>query len=256
MALKNDENISAFGQRILNLMVEKGCDTTPALAEQLLDKGLVKVNSREGDDPFKKRNNAIGSIERKIRVHIHSDDASCLQGEFVIAYCKFFECSADYLFGFTEVRTPDINVREICDKTGLSEAAVLNLVNKGYDEQTNEMAVGCWSMILGSALYRTIPNDWLEAGNHAIHIAQMDAQLKAAEWELTQVSGPDILDLRMDMEGYLAQAKAGSAAFSGLLFKISRNVADFIEHNINRSLGDVRGAFDDEYLAEVMKKYK
>lgn len=255
MALKNDEKISKFGQRLLDMMKEKGCDTTPVLAERLLEEGLVKVNSRKGSDPFKKKNNAIGSIERKIRVHIHSDDGNCLQGEFVIAYCKFFDCSADYLFGFTDIKSPSMDVRAICEKTGLAENSVNNLVAANKSSQ-KEMIIGSWSMILSSRLFESIPSEWLEAANHAINVGRLDAQIKAITWEMDKVSGPDKLDLQLDTQGYVEQARAESAAFSGLLFKISRNLADYIENDINYKLTEVRGAFEKGFLSEVMKKYK
>ena len=95
MAIKNDENLSRFGQKLLELMGEQGCDTPKALAKKLLEAKLVSVNTR-GKDIYKNKDNAVGSIEKKIRNHLHADDATCLQGEFVNAYCKFFDCSADY----------------------------------------------------------------------------------------------------------------------------------------------------------------
>lgn len=253
MALKNDEYISEFGKKIISLMTEKGCDSPKILATKLYDAGLVTVKS-QGKDKYKRRDNAIGSIEKKIRVHIHSDGAYCLQGEFVLAYCKFFECSADYLFGFTDIKSPDIDVQNICEKTGLSEKSVLNLMGQ-VDKNTKDYRNSVWSMLLESPLYFKIPDEWLEAQKQAFIVAQNDVQLKTAAWELEQVFGPDRLDIQNDIEGYEERAQSGKAAMAGLLFNISRNMAGFIEQQIVYKAKLFREKYEAEYAEEIRKRY-
>lgn len=232
MALRNNrDTISEFGQRILDMMKEKDCETTPVLAKRLLEEKLVKVNSRDGDDLFKKKNNAIGSIERKIRVHIHSKDGGCLQGEFVIAYCRFFGCSADYLFGYTDIKSPNIEIREICDKTGLSEQVVNKMINCEQSEETSYINRG-WSQILESGLYYGIINNWQEAGEQAMLFVQKEFEMKKLQEDIKHASGPDILDIRTDFEGVENAYKSAKAAYAGLLFNVSRNTADFIEYSL------------------------
>ena len=148
MAIKNDENLSRFGQKLLELMGEQGCDTPKALAKKLLEAKLVSVNTR-GKDIYKNKDNAVGSIEKKIRNHLHADDATCLQGEFVNAYCKFFDCSADYLFGYTDIRTPNVEMRKICEVTGLSEEAISRLMKDASDQESVYMCQA-WAQILQS----------------------------------------------------------------------------------------------------------
>lgn len=248
MALKNHEDISAFGKKILALMAEKKCDSPKILASKLYSAGLVTVKSK-GKDIYKRKDNAIGSIEKKIRVHIHSDNPSCLQGEFVLAYCKFFECSADYLFGLTEIKSSNINIRKICEKTGLSEEAVLNLCGQSNDNM-REYKVGIWSMILASPLYCKIPEEWLEAQNQAFIVAQNDVQLKMSTLELEHISGPDRLDIQNDIEGYEKRARSGRAAIAGLMFNVSRNIANFIEAQIVCKMK----LFSEKYEAEFIDK--
>ena len=130
MAYKNtmrEDEYSGFGKKLMGLMCESGYDTAPKLARKLYDSGVVKVKPRNGkyedDDGTEQRKNAIGSVQKKIEKHLKSEICD-IQGEFIIAYSRFFQCSADWLLGFTDVRTPNIEVRQICEKTGLSEAAV------------------------------------------------------------------------------------------------------------------------------------
>lgn len=122
----NHDNMSLFKNRLWKLMDKKGIDSAPGLAAALHDKCLIKVNSREKED--KKRSDTekkrleIKAIEKKIQRHLNSDSCERLQGEFVIAYCKFFGCSADYLFGKIECSTHE---KQICHNlTGLSEDAI------------------------------------------------------------------------------------------------------------------------------------
>lgn len=128
MAYKTLEHsdLNLFKNRLWKLMEEKEIYTAKDLAKKLYDEGYVSVRQKESDDePSTIYGRAIGSIEKKIQKHLNSNDAEKLQGEFVIAYCKFFECSADYLFGKIECKTHDDEF--IHSKTGLSEIAILEL---------------------------------------------------------------------------------------------------------------------------------
>ena len=42
--------------------------------------------------------------------------------------CRFFNVSADYLLGISEIPSSDIETRDICEKTGLDANAMLNLL--------------------------------------------------------------------------------------------------------------------------------
>lgn len=188
MAIRNDNNLSPFGQRLLGLMFEKNCDTPKSLAKKLLEANLVTVNAR-GKDKFKKKDNAIGSIEKKIRNHLKADDATCLQGEFVNAYCKYFGCSADFLFGFTDIRTPDVQIREICKITGLSEEAVNCLKNH---KQVNSNGDGFsfaswWSELLNEDNFSAIPMSWLEYANLIVKINDIDKYIDAGKKASSEV---------------------------------------------------------------------
>ena len=60
MALRNDETISALGQRLYSLMDEKGLDSPKDLAKSLYESELVHVKTRENyNSPERDRDNAI-----------------------------------------------------------------------------------------------------------------------------------------------------------------------------------------------------
>ena len=130
----NHSDLTLFKNRLWKLMDEKHIYTTKELAKMLYNQKLVTVRQKNSyDDPSKIYGNAIGAIDKKIQKHLNADTAKELQGEFVIAYCTFFGCSSDYLFGFIDCKTHDVQF--IQNETGLSENAInklLKLYNNAY----------------------------------------------------------------------------------------------------------------------------
>jgi len=55
--------------------------------------------------------------------------------EKIPAICKFYNVSADWLLGISETQSVDIEMRDICEKTGLSANALFNLMR--YSENQN-----------------------------------------------------------------------------------------------------------------------
>ena len=60
MALRNDETISALGQRLYALMDEKGLTSPKDLAKKLYELGLVHVNTRENFNSPERDRDKIG----------------------------------------------------------------------------------------------------------------------------------------------------------------------------------------------------
>ena len=203
MAIRNDDNLTPFGQKLLGLMSEKDCDTPKALAKKLLEAKLVTVNTR-GNDVFKNKDNAVGSIEKKIRIHLHAKDATCLQGEFVNAYCKYFDCSADFLFGFTDIRTPDVQIRKICEITGLSEESVNCLQeNKQVNNDDNVFSyTSWWSELLNGDSFYAIPMSWLDYASRIVEILDIDKHIEAAEKASSEVELDLITKLLLDDDNH------------------------------------------------------
>lgn len=198
MAFKTDkhDDMRKFSDRLMSEMRKSGFDTAPTLAAVLFEKGLVKVKQDDKryqyDDErgTERRKNAIGSITHKINEHLKADDPSKVQGEMLCAYCDFFGCSSDYLLGRTSVRTPNADTRAICEKTGLTEEAVANLLSmekvdlteyltvvqkyvdldtlaeqKGVVDEYGYLAAECavntfWSRLLESSMYTEVPRNW------------------------------------------------------------------------------------------------
>lgn len=129
MAFKNDnhDDLTKFKNRLWHLMIDKGLDTSQKLAIELFDNKLVTVNSKKDLDVFARKKSAISSIEHKINKHLNADDPKALQAEYAIAYSKFFNCSTDYLFGFSNIKSINPNVKNVCTYLNLSEKAITNI---------------------------------------------------------------------------------------------------------------------------------
>lgn len=137
MAHRTDDHsdLTLFKNRLWKLMEEKHIYTTKELAKILYNQKLVNVRQKSSyDEPSKIYGNAVGAIDKKIQKHLNADTAKELQGEFVIAYCTFFGCSSDYLFGFIDCKTHDRQF--INTYTGLSEKAIKKL--EYYNQQMHE----------------------------------------------------------------------------------------------------------------------
>lgn len=227
MSLKNAEDLSEFGARLRDLIVEKG-KTPKTLAKDLLEEGLVKVKFG-GKDITKKADNAIGAVEKKIRTHINAKGPSHLQGEFVLAYCKYFNISSDYLFGLTPLRTNNMDIRNICQITGLSEKAVNRLVYHGGDPRDHNNNCICWSRLIESEVYESINRTITSTQDQLMAKAKAQAYAVALRDAMKSQGGKKLLDMQADLKGYEEQLNICNNALSGSLFIISRDVSNVIE---------------------------
>ena len=261
MALKNQESISEFGKRLYMMMERHNGSAEDAdiisspkdLAKAFFSGGLVHVNTRENfNEPSRDKWNAINSIEKKIVRHIKTGVISDKQGEYLLAYAKFFDCSTDYLLGLTPIVSSDIEVRRICELLGLSEAVVVELIRCRQDG--DEAIPGCWSLLMDSSLLHSIPNDIISMGNEMLRMYQAEGELKAYQWEREYVSGPDLMDIDLDIEGKQNDMDSRRSAFYGLLSKVSRNVEDRIEAHLYQAYVPLRQEISRVMMEEARKR--
>lgn len=254
MALRNDEIISALGQRLYSLMDEKELASPKDLAKKLYESGLVHVKTRENyNSPERDRDNAILSIEKKIVRHIKSGTVSDQNGEYILAYSKYFGCSADYILGMTSIRTPDVETRRICELLGLSETVVTALM-KCHKDADNPVP-GCWSLLMDSPLLYSLPTDIITMGKELQLMYQHEGKLNALLWERTKKNGPDLMDINLDIEGQQQEVESRRSAFYGMLSKSSRNVEEMIEHHLVTVYAPFRKMFAEKMLSDTQKRY-
>ncbi len=117
-----------FQNRLIGLMKEQGIKSASDFAHKLKEKHILSQWKES-------------SIEKTIQRHLSFESSDrkslpdTLHAPHIKAYCNFFNCSTDYLLGKTDVRSSDIEIRQICNRLGLTEEAV-NAIIKMTGEKT------------------------------------------------------------------------------------------------------------------------
>ena len=252
-----EKNVSNNLSSVLKDLMDKSdqYNTVPKLATALYEKQLVCVKQKEYpfDDEFgtEKRKNAVGSIIKKIREHLKDDSTRTVQADFLCAYAELFHCSVDYLLGRTDVMSPDIDVQQICQKTGLSEKAVIRLLDDSSPQWLwNEI----WSVLIESELYESLPYDWLSFGNSLISEAHAQGRIDARN-DPNMLEGMDEDEKEKhesETSELIDQKITNHAAAYGALYKMTRDISKVLEDEAkSRSwIEDTR----KEALEEEIKK--
>lgn len=130
--MKNTFKNMLFGERLELLMKGTGLDvskkgSSTQLARKMIEDGCLAflVNS-----DLKKR---IDSARSRIETHRRDvDSAENVEGKWLKAYCDYFKCSADYLFGYIDFPTHENT--DIQKVTGLSKTAIDYLLAKSHSK--------------------------------------------------------------------------------------------------------------------------
>lgn len=181
MAFKsmNHDDEKIFYNRLWKLMEERNLSTARELAQALYAEEIVPVDSASEDEI-----SIIGSMTRRIQEHLNLEGTDKLQGRYVKAYCDFFGCSADYLFGLSSIKSENPDVIRFCEATGLSEKSVRRLI-EDLPEDIKRDLVGFWSNVLESNLFYEVPLEFhqmcYELGQYRIAQDQVKAINLAAK---------------------------------------------------------------------------
>ncbi len=251
MAIRTEDHsdLKKFGNRLWYVMTGKGYTTPRALATSLYDQQLVSVKSKPGKYTRKEdiRKNAISSVEKKIVRHLHADAADDVQGEFLLAYCRHLDCSSDYLLGLTNVTSGDIEVRRICEKTGLSEKAIVHLIDD-LERDTQGFIHRCWSSLMESELYLQLPLDYGALYEQCKDTLHFEASITATEKALSECSaesfGYNLESIKI--KTYQKGEREHYSAYFGMLHKIAQNVAERMGQ-LAKEQSDEDGVYDREF---------
>lgn len=251
MAIRTEDHSdqSKFGNRLWKVIEKKHYNSPKELATVLYNSGLVQVNSKPGKYCAEKdvQKNAIASVEKKIVRHLHSDTASDLQGEFLIAYCKHLGCSADYLLGFTDVISGDIEIRRICEKTGLSEEAVERFVSS-MDFDTEGYLHRCWSTLIESELFMQLPMDFSNLYEQCCDTLHFRACISAAQKALS-LTPAESFGYNMEaakISTYEKGEREHYSAYYGMMHKIAQDVANKMD-KLAETYSHEQCVYENEY---------
>lgn len=121
----NTDDLNYFRNRIINRMRELNINSTRALAEKIVDTGIVTQTRPSGAI----RTLKASTIDKTIQKHLSDQCGSnrlpdTLTAKHVQAYAYVLDCSVDYILGNTTATSKDICTRDLCNRTGLSEKAI------------------------------------------------------------------------------------------------------------------------------------
>ena len=84
--------------------------------------------------------------------------------EVLYKLCQFYNISIDYLFGLSKVKTPDMDIKAIAAKTGLSE----NAINFLIEENSKKNIVGKMSLLNYFITYDADGNPYTDLLNYLL----------------------------------------------------------------------------------------
>lgn len=254
MSLKPESNgdTSKFKTRLGALMINKGYKNSNDLARALYEQSLVSVRSKKTeltlDEELKK--NAIGSIVKKVRKHMVADSASEIQGEFIVAYCKLFDCSADYLLGYSNAISRDITVQSVCKATGLSEITVQKLMDPIIQPGLSEMLS---YMLEGSAWPEMFSAYWQQLLSAAINQSYSLGHLEAIDKVLEEHKGEEsftLMNIQIKRKSIEKLNTRNSDKYDSKMFALSTCVRRSFEDAFIRKINEVdwhQKAYDEAY---------
>lgn len=114
-------------ERIIELMKREKIYSAPDLARAMIGKGIVQTK-RPPKEAIRYTADAINS-------HIKKKGFTAPDRKWIERYCDFFNCSADYLLGYID--RPTHQLQSVGDVTGLSDEVITALSR--YNDETKDL---------------------------------------------------------------------------------------------------------------------
>ena len=258
MAFKsmNHDDEKIFYNRLWKLMEERNLSTARELAQALYAEEIVPVDSASEDEI-----SIIGSMTRRIQEHLNLEGTDKLQGRYVKAYCDFFGCSADYLFGLSSIKSENPDVIRFCEATGLSEKSVRRLI-EDLPEDIKRDLVGFWSNVLESNLFYEVPLEFhqmcYELGQYRIAQDQVKAINLAAKKMDNSDTFVDTWRAMME-SNYLKEAQPHEGSYhmhlNELLVNVTACLENWVDEYVPTHKKELQQYFDDDLNKRLQKSY-
>lgn len=130
--MKDIDDFTYFRNRISFQMRALGIHSTKALSEKLRETGFFKRTDSMGNIHLLKASSIDKIIQKHFQHNIPNELPDSLTANHVQAYANVLNCSTDFILGNTHTISKDIHIQDLCNRTGLTEASILNL-SKIYD---------------------------------------------------------------------------------------------------------------------------
>lgn len=262
MAFKNLklEELPKFGQRLMRLARENDIDTPAEIAQVLYERchELVKPGERKNKygKVVKSEENDIKSIIKFVQAHLNEENAYNVQSKYMYAYSQLFDCSIDYLYGITQVRSQNLDIRQICEKTGLSEQAVINIV-ENYDDDPEVFSMTLWwSKLLEDQTFYSIPMDWFMYSAKVMKGQDLQKKINAIDLALKEAKLDYITKTMHEMRRDTLEKLKPSIedACYGAFGKMIRNIQNYLDDLTTDWVSKQHKEFDEMYYNNEIKK--
>lgn len=244
----------AFNERLRSLMKAKNLKTARDLAKALYESENITVTVSEYDDGTIAKSN----MARRIQDHLIWESADKLQGKYVMAYCNYFGCSADYLFGRTPLKSGNTKVTDFCETTGLSEKSVKRLIEEIPDDIKEEL-MEFWSNVLESNIFYCLPLEYhqmcYELGQYQTALKKIGDINKAARVMSDGTSFTETWRAMME-ENYLKEAEPHKGSYYMHLNEIIDNVKIYLDIWSDKFTTKRRRDVDSEFFDALERKHQ
>lgn len=264
MAFKNLklEDLPKFGQRLMGLARENDMVTPAEIAQSLYERcyELVKPGERKNryGKVVKSEENDIKSIIKFVQAHLNEENAYNVQSKYIFAYSQLFECSIDYLYGITKVKSQELDIRQVCEKTGLSESAVINLVENYDDNPEIFPTTEWWSQVLEGDAFYGIPIVWVTYSERVLERQDLQKRIDAINKALGEVELDSITRLLQEMRSDTLERfnREKEDSCYGAFGKMMQYVQNYLEDRARDWVEQQHKDYDEMYYRGEINKLK
>ncbi len=255
------DEFHGFSKRLVQLAREKDLGEPKLLAEELYDNYTSLVEPAQRKNKYgkivKDRKHNIDAITRMIQNHFNEENAYNVQSKYLYAYSQLFNCSLDYLYGKSPVRSYDAAVKDICSKLHLSEKAVLNLM-EGYDQNPEVFsATRCWSEVLSSKLFFEAPEAWLHYSMTVLKYMDLEKKIDAIQKAIGLATDSDYKVMMESRARSLEGLRLGKESACGGAFLFLTNLLSQYIDSWTKGWADSQHKdFSDNYYDNEIKKIR
>ena len=255
-----------FNEKLIRLMkeshytVNSGFPNAVKLARALYDDDVCfslvcpKNKGIRAYSDMQKRKE-IATIARTIERHIEPQkEAHTVAGNFILAYSIIFNCSLDYLYGRITDPVPNVEIGDICKKTGLSIKAVNKLLD---DSMPKEVMHEVWSYLIESDFFEALSEDWFSYGGALLEVARDDGLIEAkTDPEVQEGMDESIREMQEKELHTLENHRYNSnLAARGVMFKIASDLSSLLTKLANKdgSIQELKSRTKQAHKEELQK---
>lgn len=253
--------LPAFGRRLMELSIQKECATPILLARALFEfcHDLVEPATRRNKNGkiVKDEQHDIDAIRRMVQRHFNADNATEVQSNYLLAYSRLFDCSLDYLYGVTTVKSADLSVQDICIKLHIDEKMALNLMEE-YDSDPEVFSpTNWWSNMLSSTLFSDIPQAWLLYCMEELE--SRDLEKKIAAIKTAEDDAPDLTYRAMMEVKRISLEKLQSGKYSdcaGAFGRLTSIITEYLGSTASEWVASQHRELSENYYDNEIEKIR